>query len=215
MRWSTADIADALHAGLRERAAADDAEHAVYGFDAKDELGLHPILARSLERHGEGWGVWAEQRYPGHWGKRKKSEGLRCDLVLTPDGRRLADPDTKGTLFGATAACDADAAYWLEVKTVAQFELGEGFRRYSAELLRPVMADVKKVWQDGVIRHGGLALILFTADAEVADHDVLAWHTRCLEKGLPVQTPAVRGFPITDRIGNGWCAVAVFGVRGA
>ncbi|MEM1446680.1 MAG: hypothetical protein AAGF84_11535 [Planctomycetota bacterium] len=215
MRWSTSDIADALEAGLRRQARADDAEHAVYGFDAKDELGLHPLLAESLETHGDGWGVWREQRYPGHWAKRKKSEGLRCDLVLTPRAQPLADPDTKGTLFGAAIeTCDAEAAYWLEVKTVAQFEAGESFKRYSAELLRPVMADVKKVWQDGVIRFGGLALVLFTADAEVADHDVLAWHTRCLEKGLPVQTPAVRGFPITDRIGNGWCAVAVFGVRG-
>ncbi len=67
---------------------------------------------------------------------------------------------------------------------------------------------------DGVIRHAGLALVLFTADAEVADHDLLAWHTKCLDKGLPVRPPSVRGFPITDRVGNGWCAVAVFGVRG-
>lgn len=215
MRWSTADIADALEAGLRRQAEADDAEHAVYGFDARDELALHPLLADSLGQFGDGWGVWREQRYPGHWAKRKKSEGLRCDLVLTPRGQPIADPDTKGTLFGAAVeTCEAESAYWLEVKTVAQFEGGEGFKRYSAELLRPVMADVKKIWQDGVIRQGGLGLVLFAADAEVADHDILAWHSRCLEKGLPVQTPAVRGLPITDRIGNGWCAIAVFGVRG-
>ncbi len=219
--WSTAEIADALEAGLKRRAMADDAEHAVYGFDAQDELGLHPILKKALQGQGDAgegapgeWGVLTEQRYPGHWAKRKKSEGLRCDLVLTPSGLPLRDPELKGTIFNTVEACDAEDAYWLEVKTVAQFETGGAFRRYSAELLNPVTKDVTKLWNDGVIRHAGLALVLFTADAEVAEHDILAWHERCVRKGLPVQVPAVRGLSITDRIGNAWCAVAVFGVRG-
>ena len=210
MQWSTAEMADALEAGLRARAAADDAEGAVYGFDALDELGLHPLLAGALE--AAGWGVWREQRYPGHRHKRKKSEGLRCDLVLTEGGLPLRDPEVAGTLFGGQPAAEVEEAFWLEVKTVAQFEVGGAFGRYSAELLNPVMKDVRKVGGDGVIRHGGLVLVLFTANEEVATHDLRVWHGRCLDKGLAVGLPAVRGFAITERIGNGWCAVAVFGV---
>ncbi|MEM7626439.1 MAG: hypothetical protein AAF333_12655 [Planctomycetota bacterium] len=211
-RWPVPEIADVVEAGLRARAAEDDAGQAVYGFDALDELGLHPLVREAFSARG--FGAWPEQRYPGHWHKKSKAEGLRCDLVLTPDGTPLRDPAIKNTLFDAQPATDAERAYWLEIKTVAQFETGGAFRRYSAELLQPVTKDVKKIWSDGVIRHGGLLLVLFTAAQDIAEHDLAAWHTRCIDKGFPVGPPAVRGFPITDRVGNGWCAVAVFGVRG-
>jgi len=212
MRWSTADIADAVAAGLAARAAEDDAAQAVYGFDARDELGLHPLLHEALRVAG--YGVHVEQRYPGHWHKRKKSEGLRCDVVLTPDGRPLAEPEQDRTLFAPPDAAPPESAYWLEVKTVAQFESEGAFSRYSAELLSVVADDVKKVWQDAVIKHGGLLLVLFTAEQRIAEHDLAAWHARCMERGYPVGPPAVRGFAINDRIGNAWCAVAVYGVRG-
>lgn len=212
MRWQPPDIADAVAAGLMRQAQQDDAEHAVYGFDVLDELGLHPIIHNAL-RH-EGYGVWPEQRYPGHWHKTKRSEGLRCDLVLTPDNLPLREEAVKDTLFDTGGAVDVQGAYWLEVKTVAQYETGGAFKRYSAELLSPVMKDVKKIWSDGVIQHGGLLILLFTQTQEVADHDLAVWHERCLRKGFPVGVPAVRGLPISDRIGNAWCSVAVFGVRG-
>ena len=212
IRWQPPDIAEAVAAGLALQAQADDTEHAVYGFDALDELGLHPIIQRTL-RDG-GFGVWPEQRYPGHWHKAKRSEGLRCDLVLTPDGNPLREEAVKDTLFDTGKATDAQAAYWLEVKTVAQYETGGAFKRYSAELLSPVMKDVKKIWSDGVIQHGGLLIVLFTEAQEIAEHDLAVWHERCIRKGFPVGPPAVRGLPITDRIGNRWCSIAVFGVRG-
>ena len=210
--WSTIEIADAVTTGLHDQARRDDAEQAVYGVDARDELALHPLIHDALRRSG--YGVWAEQRYPGHWHKTKRSEGLRCDAVLTLDALPLRDPDLRGTLFDRLPAADPEQAYWLEIKTVAQFESAGAFRRYSAELLTPVAKDVRKIWSDGVICHGGLLLVLFTENQEVAEHDLVAWHTRCIDKGLPVGPPDVRGFALTDRIGNGWCAVAVFGVRG-
>lgn len=212
MRWQPPDIADAVAAGLTRKAQEDDAEHAVYGFDALDELGLHPLISRAL--CDAGYGVWPEQRYPGHWHKTKRSHGLRCDLVLTPNGQPLRDEDVKDTLFDTGEATDAQAAYWLEVKTVAQFETSGAFKRYSAELLSPVMKDVKKIWSDGVIQHGGLLILLFTESQEIAEHDLAVWHESCIRKGYPVGVPAVRGLPINDRIGNRWCSVAVFGVRG-
>lgn len=210
--WSTEAIADAVFEGLVECAHADDLEQAVYGFDALDELKLHPIIQESLRRAG--YGVWPEQRYPGAWNRAKRSEGRRCDIVLTMGNRTLRNPDVKATLFDTPDACDADEAYWLEVKSVAQHERSGPFPRYSAELLSPVADDVKKLLNDGVIRWAGLLLVLFTEDRTIAEHDVEAWHKRCVEKALPVSRPALRGLAINNRIGNGWCAAAVIGVRG-
>ncbi len=213
MRWSTADIADAVHAGFERRATDDNLEQAVYGFDALDELGLHPIIQASLSQAG--FGVWPEQRYPGDATRTKRSEGKRCDIVLTPQpDMPLRDPLISGTLFDQQPACDRSDAYWLEIKTVAQFETSGPFPRYASELLQPVAKDVKKIWSDPTIRFGGLLIVLFTHDRETAEHDLLAWHTRCLEKSYPVAPPALRGLRLIDRIGNGWCATAMFGVRG-
>lgn len=214
MSWSTADIADTVADALRKRAGEDDLGQVVYGFDALDELGLHPLVQEALQ--AEGWGVWPERRYPDDSEKGKRSEGKRCDIVLTPapEGLPLREPQVRGTLFDAAPACDPEEAYWLEIKTVAQFETGGPFRRYSAELFSAVTKDLKKIWMDSTIMHGGLLLVLFTADEATAAHDLVAWHHRCLDKALPVGPPSSRGFPITDRIGNAWCQVAVFGVRG-
>ncbi len=212
MPWSTPAIADAVATGLSARARADDAEQAVYGFDHLDEVALHPLIHTALR--AAGFGVWPEQRYPGHWHKSRRSEGWRCDVVLTPGGLPLRDLDVRRTLFDQAPACDPEAAYWLEIKTVAQFEIDGPFRRYTSELLSPVAQDVKKIWSDTLIHHGGLLLLLFTANEETAEHDMATWHSRCLDRGYPVGAPARRGLPITDRIGNGYCAIGVFGVRG-
>ena len=213
MLWSPADIADAVYAGLSSRARTDDLEQAVYGFDHLDELGLHPVLHEAFA--DAGYGVWPEQRYPSDWVNPKRSEGKRCDIVLTDRGAALRNPQIRGTLFDTDEACDPEQAYWLEVKTVAQFDTDGPFARYSAELLAPVTADVTKLQNDPLIRHAGLLLVLFTADRRIAEHDVAAWHQRSLDRGLLVSSPAVRGLEITDRIGNGYCTAAVFAVRGA
>lgn len=213
MHWSTADIADAIIAGLARQAARDDLEQVVYGFDTRDELRLHPLIAEALGVAG--YGVWPEQRYPGDRLRPRRSEGKRCDLVLTRDNLPLRDPLVRGTLFDDQPATDPEDAYWLEIKSVAQFEIEGPFPRYSAELLAPVAQDVRKLWTDPGIRFGGLALLIFAQSQTVAEHDLAAWHERCLGRGLPVAPSALRGVPITDRIGNAWCALGVYGVRGA
>ena len=135
--------------------------------------------------------------------------------LFTPSpARPLRDPLIKATLFDNPSAVDPQDAYWLEIKTVAQFESTGPFPRYSAELLATVTQDIKKLWTDGIIAHAGLLLVLFTADQTTAEHDLNAWHHRCLDKGYPVAAPAIRGFAITDRIGNAWCAIALFPIRG-
>jgi hypothetical protein len=212
MLLSPTDIANSVARGLRSRARADEAEQVVYGFDAHDELELHPVIRKALAE--DGFGAWAEQTYPSEEGGPRRSEGRRCDLVVTPDGHPVRDTQLKGTLFDTADAVDPDQAFWLEIKTVAQFEPGGPFRRYSAEMFTAVVQDVKKLWDDALIRHAGLLLVLFTASRDVADHDLATWHRRCLQRGFPVGAPSVRGFEIINRIGNGWCAAAVFSVRG-
>ena len=212
MYWSPADIADAVNAQLQVRAKEDDQEQAAYGFDSLSELKLHPLIQKALM--SAGYGVWREQRYPGDQKKTLKSHGKRCDLVLSRDFLPLRDWEAENTLFAATDAMGLDEAYRLEIKTVAQFIPGGTATRYSAELLSPVVEDVRKLWSDPVIRYGGLLLVLFTESQEIAEHDVIAWQRKCMDRGVPVSPPALRGFRINDRIGNGWCATAVFGIRG-
>lgn len=212
MPFAAADIADAITEGLKQRAAADDAEQVVYGFDTRAELQLHPLLHEGLRNAG--YHVLTEQRYPVDRRKKSKTEGRRCDIVLLPEELPIRDPLVKGTLFDNQPALDIEEAYFLEVKTVAQFEIDGPFKRYSAELLGAVAKDVKKLCRDVKLIHGGLLLVLFTASREIAEHDIDAWYDRVLRKKHPVQPPAMRGFEITDRVGNAWCQVAVFNVRG-
>ena len=214
---SPSDIADAIAEGLAAAAAALDAEQAVAGLDGLDEVKLHPHLHAALRAAPAGWGVWPEQKFPGGWSKTRRSEGQRCDVVLTPEERPVLDGELAGTLFGDPGGegVPGETAFWLEVKTTAQYG-EEGFaRRYAAELGRTLLADARKLGRDRGIRHAALLLVLFTADERTAVHDAGVWHERALSAGIAVDVPSVRGFPITDRIGNAWCGIFVFGIRPA
>lgn len=213
MTWDIHLLLDTITAGLQRRAAMDDEEQIVYGFDSSAELQLHPLIQEALRQAD--YGVWPEQRYPDHWHKSRKSEGLRCDITLTPapDGLPIRDPELKSTLFDQTPAVDAEDAFWLEIKTVAQYESSGPFRGYSRELLNPVTKDVMKLWQDGRIRHAAMLIVLFAESEAVAEHDLGAWEARCLKRKLPIQASMQRGFAITNRVGNGWCALGLFVVR--
>ena len=119
VQWRIAELADAVEAGLRTRASADDAEQAVYGFDTLDELGLHPLIQQALR--AAGYGVWPEQRYPDDWQRIKRSEGKRCDIVLTPDRLPFRDPQLRNTIFDVMEAVDAGQAYWLAMQVAGDF----------------------------------------------------------------------------------------------
>ena len=134
-------------------------------------------------------------------------------MVLTPDGRSLAEPDAEATLFADPDAVPLEQAYWLEIKTVAQYTTEGPFARYSSELLAPVARDIRKLAQDPVIFHAGLLLVLFVESAEIAEHDLDAWYRRVLQRGYPVAPGIRRGFDLTDRLGNAHVAVALFPIR--
>lgn len=211
MRWNGLEIVEAVAEHLERLARADDDEQAVYSIDRLEELQLHPLIQTGLR--AAGFGVHPEQRYPGDRTSRRRSEGKRCDVVLTPDGLPLSEPDAEATLFADPHAVALEAAFWLEIKTVAQHTTEGPFPRYSSELLATVSQDIRKLAQDRAIYHAGLLLVLFTESREIAEHDLKAWYDRVLQRGYPVAPAIEHGFKLTDRLGNGWCACAMFPVR--
>ncbi len=209
-RWCVDDIADAIAAGLQDRVDADRAAQAVSGVDALDEVSLHPELASALDRAGDG--VHREERYIAARSKRSRSEGRRCDLVLTPDNRPLQDPKAVATLFDDPNAVPLEEAFWLEVKTVAQHTPEGPNAAWTNELLGTVRADVSKLSKDKGILHAGLLIVLWVASEDVATHDLGVWQNRCLDLGLPIGTPSTRVLPIQDRLGNSACVIRLYPV---
>jgi hypothetical protein len=196
---------------LDEAARAVELEQAVRGIDSLDELALHKVLAAGLLQ--KGWGVFPEERYPADRGRRRRSEGLRCDLVLTRDGRPLLDERAQLELFRPVAACPLGEALWVEVKTVAQFGESGGNRAYASALQRPVWRDVAKLAAADTIRQAVVLLVLYTADDATADHDLGVWTELGRARGLPIGAPSLRRLTIGDRLGNQRCTAALFPLR--
>lgn len=169
----------------------------------------------------------------------------RCDIVLTHrPGQSLRDSlaaakthkrerdAAAGTLFAALVppaeeaaisaardATDPEDAYWLELKVVAQFSVESGVpgpnRAYASQLSRFAATDIGKLSSDRTIVHGGLALVLFTADEGSALHDAGVLVDRLIGRGLRVGSPTHRSTPIQDRIGNAVCTLVLIPLRPA
>jgi len=210
--WSLAEIADALAEGLAHGEAADRQAQAVRGLDSLSELQLHAVMEPILL--AAGFGVHREQRYPLARDRRRRSQGERCDFVLTPPSRPLAEEQAASTFFAACAVTAPGDALWLEVKVIAQFTEVGANASYAGSLQHPVRRDVAKLARAEQIRHAAVVLVLFTMDAQTADHDLDVWQYRCEEKGLAVHAPYRRRVLILDRLGNGCCTTAIFRVKG-
>lgn len=206
--WFAPEVADAIAAALARAVEATEAEQAVRGLDSLDELRLHLVLREGLR--AAGYGVHPEARYPSDRGRAKRSEGRRCDLVLTPGRLPLDDEAPQPDLFAAPAACSFEDALWLEVKVVYQHVEGGPNRGYAGEIGAPLFADVRKLDGDPRIRNAALLVVLFSAGREIADHDLDAWESLARRRGLPLDRPARRHLPIADRLGNALCTAALF-----
>ncbi len=209
--WSHRSICEACAGAIESVERRCALEQSPYGVDALDELQIHAALVQGLK--GAGFNPLSEQRYPDHRARRRRSEGDRCDLVLLPEsGEHLTDPLAADSLFGKRGVDPADA-YWLEVKMARQFALTDGVagaaRQYGAQLLSASTSDVRKLAQDRVIEFAALLLLFFTSDEPTANHDLNVWLSRCLDKHLPVAAPFIERRPVTDRIGNTLCTIAL------
>lgn len=206
--WVWEDLADALAEGLRTASADVELEQAVRGLDALVELELHPVLHAALRARG--YGVTPEVRFPREQQKRRRSEGSRCDMVLTPGGLPLADATAQLGLFAPRDAVALVDAAWLEVKVVAQHHEEGPHRAYAYALQHPVWRDIDKLAGDPEIRHAAVLLVLFTEDPAVADHDLGVWASRASMRGLDILPRVQRSLLIGDRLGNRACTIALF-----
>lgn len=210
MLWDLDEIAAIARRTIEARVGALRAAQESLGIDAQSELELHGALADGFLRHG--LGVWRESPYPrGAVGKR--SEGERCDLVLTRSAvHGLADPYATGTLF-AHCGVPAGEALWLEVKVIGQHDVIDGVGRanpsYGARLLREPASDARKLARDPSIDWAALLVLVFTRDHATAEHDLGVWLERSRAALVPIGTPIVLGIDIPDHIGNGWASVVV------
>ncbi len=222
-----------IAAAMHKVAQALDAERAVHGLDALDEIALHPIVENALASHN--MGVHREFPYPAPAKLRPDHrERERCDLVLTQDpDAPPADPvrerkeqdQALGTLFAPLAdaipsgekTTPLDACYWLEVKVVGQFTYTEGVpgpnRTYTSLLTRGPAADIAKLARDRFIIYAGVLVVLFTADQRTAEHDLGVMVDKMLDRSLRIASPSIESFPINDRIGNAVCTLAMVPLR--
>ncbi len=213
--WSVNEIGVVAAGALRRCAQAFDAEQSPYGLDARSELEVQDVLAEGLRVHG--WGALRECRYPAVAGRARRSEGERCDLVVTTrPGEPLLDPLLENTLF-AGRGVQPEEAMWLEIKLARQFALVNGVAApnpaYASEVLTRATIDVRKLSAEPATFTRAVMLVMFTRDARTAEHDALAWAHRCLDVGLSIGSPEREGFALADRIGNAWCELVIMPVR--
>jgi hypothetical protein len=214
--WNISDVADRIGQCLAEAEAGLKLEQAVYGLDAMDERPLQAMLADRLSAF---YTVAREIHYPSSRGA-KLTHRQRCDLVLTPWGKPLAEepkPFQPPTLFDAFAAeaagprCQPDDALWLEVKVASQFREG-GARHggYGAQWRQAVVDDLRKMDAYPLIREASLVLIVFNESGDILEKDLQLFEDVLIKKEVLAGFRQVRSISITERIGHRLCTAAVW-----
>lgn len=187
------DLADIAAGALGSEAAARALEQAIDDLDALKERPLQDLLAAAFT--SSGLEVERERRYPIHEGRKRKSEGLRCDLVLSLPG------------------ASENEAVWLELKRFSQHVELEATAGFGGRLHRAAASDLAKLAADRGVRRGGLLLIVHARDAAAGEAAVTTFAHRCLDEGLPLELPYLRQVPLMDRVGNAVSTIALVPVR--
>jgi hypothetical protein len=207
MHYDFSTLADQLGAVI-DRVEGDlRLEQAVYGLDAKDEKAIQSLLAEGLRAHYE---VAREVHYPSSVG-RKLTHRMRCDIVLTPQGRPLRLDSAPATLFDPANLADPTEALWLEVKVAYQFREG-GIRHggYGSQWRTAVVEDLRKMDADPKIAEAGLVLVVFNETREILEKDLELFELVMMQKEVLAGFRQVRSVPILDRVGHRVCTVAVW-----
>jgi hypothetical protein len=215
--WDFSLLADQVREVFAQAEADLRLEQAVYGLDARDEREIQTLLAEGLGRHCE---VAREVHYPSiarvATRPARTSDRLRCDLVLTPKGRVLAERLPPVDLFSPPsvaemAVTEPGEALWLEVKIAYQYREG-GVRHagYGQQWRRAIVDDLKKMEADPLIRHGGLLLIVFNESAEVLEKDLELFEDVLARQEVLAGFRQVRSVEILDRIGHHLCTAALW-----
>ena len=207
LQWDFSTLADHLAEVIQKAEDSLRLEQAVYGIDAREELALHALLADGLSAHYE---VAREVHYPSSRGN-KLTHRQRCDLVLTPRGHPLRLDSAPPTLFDPPNPCDPADALWLEVKAAYQFREGNvRHTGYAGQRTTNIVADLRKMEAEELIREAGLLLIVFTESAEVIEKDLDLFESVLTMKEVLAGFRKVRSIPILDRMGHSLCSVALW-----
>ena len=207
MLWDLSTVADDIGATLAEAEAAVRLDQAVYGLDARDEKQLQATLAEGLSRR---YAVAREVHYPSTVG-RKLTHRPRCDLVLSPAGRPLRVDAGPPSLFDPPDGCPPGEGLWVEVKVAAQFrEGGDRHGGYGSQWRQSVVADLRKMAADPLVREAALLLVVFNESPAVLEKDLALFEDLLVRKDVLAGFRQVRAVPIQDRIGHRLCTAAVW-----
>jgi hypothetical protein len=205
--WDFSELADRMHEALQNAENELRLEQAVYGLDARDERALQSLLADRLARFYE---VAREVHYPSSRGN-KLTHRQRCDIVLTPRGRPLRTDSAVPTLFDPPDQAPPEEALWLEIKIAWQFrEGGARHEGYGGQWRDAVVADLRKMEADELIRHAGLALVVFNESQAVLEKDLELFENVLALKEVLAGFRKVKTVPILDRIGHRLCTIALW-----
>jgi hypothetical protein len=207
MLWDFCDIADHLAKTIEHAESDLRLEQAVYGLDSHDERQLHELLAAGLASF---YSVAREVHYPSSVGN-KLTHRQRCDLVLAPHGLPLRLDSRPPTLFDPPASCPPDRALWLEVKVAYQYREGNQIHGgYGSQWRSAVVADLKKMESEPLIKEAGLLLIVFNESPEIFAKDVELFEDVLAQKEVLAGFRQVRSIPILDRMGHQLCSIALW-----
>jgi hypothetical protein len=207
LRWDFFELIERIQKGIQDAENELRLEQAVYGLDVRDERQLQSLLAERLAKHYE---VAREVHYPSTVG-RKLTHRQRCDMVLTPHGRKLKLDSAPPTLFDPPDLAAPEDALWLEVKVAYQFREG-GYRHtgYTGQWRNALIEDLEKMETEPRIREAGLVLIVFNESAAILEKDLELFEGILARKEILAGFRQVRSVEIVDRIGHRLCTVALW-----
>jgi hypothetical protein len=132
-------------------------------------------------------------------------------LVLSPAGAPLLLDSRPPDLFTPQALTSPGDALWLEVKVAYQFREG-GVRHggYGAQWRNAVVADLRKMEDDPLIKEAALLLVVFNESADILNKDLDLFETVLAAKEVLAGFRHVRSVPILDRIGHRLCTLALW-----